>query len=439
MKQKVNYLRLAAVPLSLALISMMAGSVINRVMVVELGLPVTLAGLFIAVPLLIAPVRVWLGYRSDTHPIRGLRREPYIMAGSLLAGLGAAVSVSLVLRTESMMSVGAIATLAALIVYGVGKNLTHNTFQALLADKFESGTQRSRAATLYEVVTMIGLIMGAGIVGATLRPYSPQRLTIVIAVIGGLAFVLSIFAASRQEPRDVAARGSAEAKTTPFKQVVQDVVLGNPHVRLFFIVVMITLLGTQIQDVLLEPYGGVVFGMDVGDTAQLTAFWGLGTLVAMLASGLYLIKKFGAMRIYRIGLGAVALMFLAMVGAGFTGNPNLLRLLTVLLGLGTGMTAASLLVTMIEFTTEARAGLLIGVWGVAHQLGRALASLIGGAVVDGVTAVTNGNALAAYGTAFVLEAVLLVVAIGLIARVDVTAARESVATVTLTPAVAAAD
>lgn len=437
--KKINYLRLAAVPLSLALISMMAGSVINRVMVVELGLPVTLAGLFIAVPLLIAPVRVWLGYRSDAHPIRGLRREPYIIAGSLLAGWGAAVSVALVLRTDALLSLGAVFTLVALIVYGIGKNLAHNTFHALLADKFESGAQRSRAATLYEVVTMIGLIVGAGVVGVTLRPYSPERLTIVISVIGGMAFILAIFAATRQEPRDVAERGSAEAKSMPFKQVVQDVVLSNPHVRLFFIVVMITLLGTQIQDVLLEPYGGVVFGMDVGATAQLTAFWGLGTLIAMLASGLYLIKKFGAIRIYRIGLGAVAVMFLAIVGAGFTGNPNLLRLLTVFLGLGTGMTAASLLVTMIEFTTEARAGLLVGVWGVAHQLGRAMAGLIGGVVVDGVTAVTNGNALAAYGTAFVLEAVLLSVAIGLITRVDITAARESVATVEMAPAVAAAD
>ena len=52
-----NYIRLAGVPLSLTLISILAGSVINRVMVVELGLPVTLAGLFLAVPLLVAPVR----------------------------------------------------------------------------------------------------------------------------------------------------------------------------------------------------------------------------------------------------------------------------------------------------------------------------------------------------------------------------------------------
>lgn len=90
MKRSFNLIRLAAVPLSLTLISILAGSVINRVMVVELGLPVTLAGLFLAVPLLVAPVRVWLGHRSDAYPIRGLRREPYIIIGAGLAGLGAA-------------------------------------------------------------------------------------------------------------------------------------------------------------------------------------------------------------------------------------------------------------------------------------------------------------------------------------------------------------
>ena len=427
MKRSFNLIRLAAVPLSLTLISILAGSVINRVMVVELGLPVTLAGLFLAVPLLIAPVRVWLGHRSDAYPIRGLRREPYIIIGAALAGLGAAVSVSLVLRTEAIFSLGAVATLVGLIVYGIGKNLTSNTFQALLADKFEAGAPRSRAATLYEVVNMIGLIAGAGIVGATLQPYSPERLTAVVIVIGGMALLFALIAAPRQEPRDLAVRGSQEARSQDFQTIVKTVVLGNPQVRRFFVVVMLTLLGTQIQDVLLEPYAAVRFNMTVAETAQLTAFWGLGTLIAMLASGLYLIKRFGYLRIYRIGLGVVAVMFLLIVAVGFVGNANLLRLAVVLLGLGTGLAAASLLVSMIEFTTEARAGLLIGVWGVAHQLGRALASLLGGLIVDGVLSFSRGNIMLAYGTAFVLEAVLVAVAIGLIAKVDVVKAKESVA------------
>ena len=181
-----NYVRMALLPLSLTLISILAGSVINRVMVVELGLPVTLAGLFIAIPLLIAPVRVWLGHRSDAYPLRGLRREPYIIFGAFLAGVGAALAVVLVLNTNSLISAGTVGILVALIVYGVGKNLANNTFQALIADKFEAGPKRSRAATLYEVVRMVGMIMAAGILGVVLQPYSAGRLSMTVIVMGVL-------------------------------------------------------------------------------------------------------------------------------------------------------------------------------------------------------------------------------------------------------------
>ena len=108
------------------------------------------------------------------------------------------------------------------------------------------------------------------------------------------------------------------------------------------------------------------------------------------------------------------------------------------LGLGTGLVAASLLVTMIEFTTEARAGVLLGVWGVAHLLGRAAASLMGGAIVDVMMSVTTQNAVVSYGTAFVLEAVLLVTAAVLISRVDLDEARISITTIDMTPKLAPA-
>jgi len=45
----------------------------------------------------------------------------------------------------------------AFVVYGFGRNLGHNVFQALVADRF-AGSARSRALTLYEVATMLGLV-----------------------------------------------------------------------------------------------------------------------------------------------------------------------------------------------------------------------------------------------------------------------------------------
>ena len=180
-------------------------------------------------------------------------------------------------------------------------------------------------------------------------------------------------------------------------------------------------MGTQMQDVLLEPYGALVFGMTVGQTTQLTAFWGIGTLLAMLLSGLYLLKKFGNVPVFRVGLIIVIALFPAIIVAGLSGNVNLLRIFTLGLGLGTGLSAASLLAQMVNFTTMRRAAMLMGVWSVAHQFGRALASLAGGVLVDGMLFATGDNALISYGAAFALEAVVLVVAFVLIGRLDISA------------------
>lgn len=420
MKRTFNLIRLAGLPLSITLITILAGSVINRVMVVELGLPVTLAGLFIAIPLLVAPVRIWLGYVSDAYPVRGLRREPYLILGAVLSGVGSALAVVLVLNTTSMLSLGAVATLVTLVVYGIGRNLANNTFQALIADMFEPGAPRSRAANLYEVVKMVGLIIGAGLVSQALRPYSPERLTAVVITIGILAILFSIFAAVRQEPRTEAMRqATVTARATPFWPTFRDLLWNDPTARLFFFIVTLTLLGTQMQDVLLEPYAGLVFGLDVSATTRLTMFWGLGTLISILLSGLILIKLFGLLRLFRVGIALLLVLFPMLILAGAMQSVAMLQLTVLGLGLGTGLSAASLLAYMVQFTTLKRAGLMVGVWGVGHQLGRALASLLGGALVDGMKWATGDNYLVAYGTAFILEAALLLVAMIAIGRLHI--------------------
>lgn len=181
-------IRLAGLPLSLTLLSILAGSLINRVMVVELGLPVILAGLFLAIPLLISPERVWLGHLSDAYPLQGLRREPYLILGALLSGVGVALSVALVVDTPAPISTGAGLILLGLLLYGVGRNLVGNTFQALLTDRFPPGVARSRAANLYEVVKILGLA------AASLLPQAVEltnaRSAGLLLGVWGLAFQL---------------------------------------------------------------------------------------------------------------------------------------------------------------------------------------------------------------------------------------------------------
>jgi BCD family chlorophyll transporter-like MFS transporter len=418
-------LRLAAFPLGYGVVGALVGGTLNRIMVAELGLPVSLVGVLFALPMLEAPLRVWLGYRSDGYPILGRRREPYIVAGSLLASLGMLASVRL-MTAEGVGGpplVGGLVLLFAL--YGFGRNLAHNAFQALVADRFE-GRARSRALTLYEVATMVGLVAGATVLGAALRDYAPERL--LAATLGALsaAFALTLLAALGQErPSAGLEQAAARARATPFLAALRCILLGDPQVRRFFLLIVCTFIGTLAQDVLLEPYGALVLGMSVSATTQLTAFWGMGVLSAMLLSGTLLLRVTGHLALLRVGLVATVLVFAGVIATGLMGSPDLFRGLVGVMGLGTGIAGAGLLGAIASFTTAVRAGLLMGVWGMASLLGKAVGSLFGGVVVDGMLVVTSGAPFAAYATVFALEAAILAVALGVSFRLRTEVSRAS--------------
>ena len=78
----LNNFRLAGFSIAYGLSGALIGGTLNRIMIADLGLPASLVAFFFAIPLLVSPVRVWLGYRSDGFPLFGRRREPYIVIGA---------------------------------------------------------------------------------------------------------------------------------------------------------------------------------------------------------------------------------------------------------------------------------------------------------------------------------------------------------------------
>ncbi|MBA3848534.1 MAG: hypothetical protein C0502_00880 [Opitutus sp.] len=393
------------------------GGTLNRVMIAELKLPATLVAALFALPLLISPLRLWLGYRSDGFPILGRRREPYMLLGALLIGAGVAAVAASAVQLSAALGTFVPAALGAFLLYGVGRNLAHNTYQALLAEKF-SGATRARAVTLYEVVTLLGSVAGAGALGRALEHYDPGRLLAVANTVGVLVVLLAFLAVPGQEPcaAGVAAH-AAQARGKPFGEVFRDYVWADPQVRRLFAVVICTFIGTLAQDVLLEPYGALVLGMSVGETTRLTMFWGLGVLAAMLLSGVWLLRVLGPLKLMRAGLACSIAAFAAVAAAGLAGAPGLFRWLVLAMGFGTGLAGAGMLGSVVEFTTPVRAGLLMGVWGVANLLGHATGSLLGGIVVDTMRLAT-GSALTAYTALFVFEVAMLLVALSLTFRLN---------------------
>jgi MFS transporter, BCD family, chlorophyll transporter len=423
MRKSAHYLhlaRLAGYPIGLGLTSVLVGGTLNRVMIVELGLPAILVGLFFAIPLFISPLRIWLGYRSDGYALWGLRREPYVIVGSLLAAVGILATTRLGLgNTTTLLAMAGM--LLAMSAHHLGKNLASNTFEALLADKFV-GHRRTQAITGYKIAMFLGIIGGAIGLGRVLETYSAARLMTVTAGVAILAFTLSWAATARQEPRTANQSAAAEqAREKPFWDTLRAVVLSDPQVRRFFGCLILIMVGTQAQDIILEPFGALVLGMNVGETTRLTALWGAGTVLAMVVAGMWLIKVVGHVPVTRVGLWLNAGAFIGLILSGWLRNTALFQALVFVLGVGTGLASAGLLSAIIHFATTVRAGLLMSVWGLTHNLGQAAGSLLSGGAVDGITRLAGGSALVAYGTVFAIEGVLLLAGLWLFERVNVAA------------------
>ncbi|NJC97806.1 MAG: hypothetical protein C3F07_18485 [Anaerolineales bacterium] len=421
----LNNFRLAGFSIAYGLSGALIGGTLNRVLIADLGLPASLVAFFFALPLLVSPVRVWLGYRSDGFPIFGRRREPYIVLGALIIGLGIVAAANVTALTTKVTVSLVLSGILSFLLYGLGRNLAHNTYQALITDRYDK-TQRTRAVTFYEVATLLGSVMGAGFIGSALETYEPNRLVSVATGVAIVIFVLAVFAAINQEPRDsVSENATKRARQTSFKKVFKEVVLADRQVRILFTLVIFTFVGTLAQDALLEPYGGLVLGMSVGDTTRLTMYWGLGVLLSMLASGLFLIKWLGFMKLMRTGIIMSIAVFLGLIFVGMGGNAGAFKGLVFVMGIGTGLAGAGMLSSVISFATPIRAGMLLGVFGVANMVGHAFGNLMGGTIVD-VMRFATGSALVAYSTLFGTEAVILLVALYLTTRLDMTTSQASI-------------
>lgn len=411
-------LQMALFQLGFGLISILVLGVLNRVMFAEIGLSASLIGFLLAIPPLLSPLRLWLGYQSDTHPILGYRRLPYILVGMVLAVVGVLGGTLGALAIPTALGSGIALASVAFVSYGMGKNAMATTFQALIADVFDE-VDRPRATSTLKAAFILGIVGGSVGLGRVVDPYSSTRLIAVVGGAGLVAILLSIVGTVGVEPRR-RAPGAGNPQRTPrisFAQTMR-LTFRNPQARLFFLFIGATLLATLSQDIFLEPYGATVFGMTVGETARLNMFWGLGTLGALMVCGLWLVNRLGRRLVAAIGLALVVVTFGGIIAAGVLQSQALFTVLVVLLGVGSGVAGGGALTLMVDFTTAEQAGLLMGAWTIAHQLAEVIGNFMGGVLVDGVFART-GSYLTAFSTVFGLEVVAALVGLGLLYRVNV--------------------
>lgn len=399
--------RLGLVQAAIGAVVVLLTTTVNRVIVVELGLPASIPGLLVALHFAVQLIlRPRLGHASDQHG----RRSTWILGGlAVCAVSGVGVTLALpVMQTDRWTGV-ALASLAS-VVLGAGVSAAGTPLLALMSER-AAPARRAGAAAITWILMIVGIIMTAALSGALLDPFSFTRLSAIAGGIGVGGLLLAIIATRgiEQAPRIAAPRDDmgAPSHTGRFMDALC-AVLGEPASRLFAGFVLLAMFAYSAQDLILEPFAGVAFGMSPGESTSLSGAHHGGVLVGMIATALLAARR-GQLRHWAAaGCLGSAVAYVALVGAPALGDVRLFRAIVVVLGVANGVFAIGAIGSMMALTgdrADGRAGLRLGVFGAAQALAYAVGTMSGAAGVDVARAVLD-SPVRGYLAVFLVQAVL---------------------------------
>jgi BCD family chlorophyll transporter-like MFS transporter len=396
-------LRLGLVQTALGAVVVLMTATLNRVMIVELALPALAPGLLIAALHGVQIFRPAWGYRSDV----GGRRAPWILFGmATLASGGVIAALGTALATRSTSGGLAVAALGFLLV-GTGAGAAGTNVLATLAAQV-APARRAAAATMVWVMMILGFALTAAVAGRFLDPFSPTRLVAVVAVVCGLAFVVACLAIWGVETSS----GPSVHRGGPNFRAAFRQIWSEPAARRFTIFIFVSMLAYSAEELLVEPYAGLVFGLGPGVTTKLAGLQHGGALLGMILVGVLASAvggpRLGDLRLWTVGgclASAMALAGLAAAGL-LSGGPGALRLAVFSLGLGNGVYAAAAIGAMMGLAAQGarqREGTRMGLWGAAQALALGAGGLCGAALVDCARA-AFGSPLTAYTLVLAVQA-----------------------------------
>ncbi len=416
-------LRLSLFQVSVGMALVLLVGTLNRVMIVELHVPASLVAAMVALPLLYAPFRALIGFRSDIHRSElGWRRVPYIWTGTMVqfGGLALMPFALLVLSGGGNASqwpawVGWIGAGIAFLLVGAGLHTTQTAGLALTTDLVPVEAQ-ARVVGLMCVMLLLGTIVSALIFGAFLREFSPARLVQVIQGSAVATMVLNAVALWKQETRKPARfRNSDSASSTSFAEALKHY-LDADGARTRLTAIALGTLAFCMQDVLIEPYGGQVLGMDVGQTTWLTAALALGGLCGFSLASVVLNRGADPARMAMFGAAVGIPAFAAIMLAALHQSIPIFVVGTVFVGFGTGLFSHGNLTLTMNLAPKEQAGLALGAWGAVQATAAGIAVASGGILRDVFSAMATRGALGpnmvgpgtGYTLVYLIEIILLV-------------------------------
>jgi BCD family chlorophyll transporter-like MFS transporter len=420
-------IRLGLVQSALGSVVVLTTATLNRVMVVELALPALLPAILVGWHYAVQLSRPKWGYGSDL----GQRRTPWIRGGMMVLGLGAILATDATLMMAAMPVLGVVLAVIAYAMIGLGVGAAGTSLLALLATEV-APERRPAAAAMTWILMILGIVITATTIGKMLDPFSDQRLAFVAAGVAATAIAVTWIVTWRAEPvRAAAPVGQAPAPKPPFRDALR-AVWAEPLARQFTVFVFVAMLAYSAQDLILEPFAGLLFGYTVGQSTALSGVQHAGVLLGMILVGavgtLMGHAKTGGMRRWTIAgclgsaLALAALASAAMAGPGWPLKPTVFAL-----GFFNGMFAVAAIGSMMGLAgagQQQREGLRMGVWGAAQAAAFGIGGLLGAGALDVLRHTLSGDGVA-FASVFAGEAVLFALAAWLAFRLGRTAADDT--------------
>ena len=422
-------LRLSLFQVTVGMAVVLLIGTLNRVMIVELGVPAWLVATMVSLPLIFAPLRAFVGFRSDHHrSVLGWRRVPYLWFGTLLQFGGFAIMpfALLVLSgdTTGPMIVGQIGAGLAFLLVGAGLHTTQTVGLALATDLAPKEAHPKVVALLCAML-MLGMVLSALIFGALLADFREVRLIQVVQGAALVTMLINLVALWKQEPR----RPSRTAPSLPrptFREAWVEFSRQGRAVRRLVAVGLGTV-AFSMQDILLEPYGGQVLRLSVGQTTVLTAVLAGGGFVGFGLAARWLGRGADPYRVAALGTLSGLAAFTAVGLSAPLDSTALFALGTLLIGFGGGLFAHATLTAAMASAERGNVGLALGIWGAVQASAAGIAVASGGIIRDVVSGLAAQGALGpaltdasvGYGTVYQIEIVLMfatLVAIGPLVR-----------------------
>lgn len=413
--RRAQVIRLSLVRFATSFLVVLLVNVLNRIMIVELGIARTLVGTILSILHLATPLALFFGHLSDARPLWRFRRTPYIAIGMFLC----AAPMMFLPDIAGALGGGvhgftvALGVLALLII-GFGITLSTIALHALLVDRCAEDL-RGEAMTIVWIITLVGYILASPLYSWLIPDYRPDSLRLVFLLSAAAVLVLTVIGLWGQEKRT--APSAAAIKPAPKFREIFSALSRIPQARLLFLFIACADFFYFSQEYVLEAFGEEVFRMTIGQTTAFGLYMVSGILIAMVGlNALYtVLPTLNERSVVATGCVAAGISFVLLAGSSIGGTEAFLMISVFFLGVGKGTLNVGMARVMVRVSRVDLSGMIMGLWAVVGGLAIGFGELGGAAAVDLLAGIT-GSIAASYAILFVAEGLGLLICLALIMR-----------------------